>query len=160
VGNVLSVPILILAAAVQSTIAPQIQLLGGRPDLVLLLVVLWSLHASLEESVTWAFVGGVLQDLLSASPTGTSAVGMILLVFVIDWIKQQVYSIGFLLRIGLVLGATVVQQIVIIVILLVLGFRITLFDMAYVLFPTLIYNLVFMWPTYWFVRGIQRRLGV
>lgn len=159
-GAILSLPILALAATLQSTVAAQIQILGGRPDLVFLLVLAWSIHARLEESVTWAFVGGVMQDLLSATPLGTSSLGMVLLVFGVDLLKQQVYRVGLLMLGGLVIGGTLLQQLVHVAVLLVAGYRITLIDIAYVVFPTMLYNLVFIWPLYWFVRRAQRRIGV
>lgn len=155
----ISIPILALAAVLQSTIAPQIQILGGRPDLVFLLVLSWSIRGTLDESVLWAFVGGIAQDLLSAAPTGTSVLGMVLLVFVVDLLKQQVYSIGLTSVLTLTFAGTILQQFTHAAVLLVMGYKVSFFDLVYVLFPTLIYNLVLILPAYWFIRRIQRRLG-
>jgi rod shape-determining protein MreD len=157
-GSFLSVPILVLAAAVQSTFAPQIQILGGRPDLVFLLVFSWSVNAKLDESVTWAFVGGIAQDLLSALPTGTSTLGMIPVVFFIGSLNRQLYNVGLVLLIGLVIVGTLIKEFVQIGVLLLTGHSVGLVEIGYVVFPTILYNLVFIWPIYWFVRRVQRRL--
>lgn len=158
-GVFLGLPILALAAVAQSTFAPQIQLLGGRPDLVFLLVLCWSINTSLDSAVAWAMIGGILQDLLSGLPTGTSALGMVPLVFGINNLSHQVYRVGFVLLVGLVIVGTVFKQFVELVILLLMGRSLSLIEIGYVVFPTLFYNLVFVWPIYWFVRRIQRRLG-
>ncbi len=64
------IPILLLAAVVQSTWLEGIHLVGGRPDLVLLLAVTWSIIRGAEEGALWGFVGGVFCDLLSGSGLG------------------------------------------------------------------------------------------
>ena len=63
-GNFLSIPLLGVAAALQASLMPQIRLLGGEPDLVFLLVIAWAINRELEDGVIWAFVGGILLDLL------------------------------------------------------------------------------------------------
>ena len=116
-GSSLSLPILALAAVLQASIIPQFSILGGRPDLVFLLVISWALNAPLEQGIIWAFVGGILQDLMSAAPTGTSVVGMVLIVFILDIFRQQVYRVGVLTILWVTLVGTVVQQILVIVVL-------------------------------------------
>ncbi len=156
--NWLSLPILALAAMAQTTFMPQIRILGGAPDLVFLLVLAWSINAPLETGVAWAFAGGLLQDLLSASPTGASAVGMILMVFGISQINRQVYGIGLAVLVGLVLVGTLLQQVMLMIILALSGFTIyPIENFTYVVVPTMAYNLVFIFPIYWIVRRVQKR---
>jgi rod shape-determining protein MreD len=157
-SNWLSLPILLIAALMQATFMPQIRILGGAPDLVFLLVLSWAIRAPLETGVTWAFVGGILQDLLSAAPTGTSVPGLILMVFAIHQLSKQVYGIGLAALVGLVIFGTIVQQVGIMVILSMVGFNVSLFDnFTWVVLPTAAYNLIALWPIYWFARRIQRR---
>jgi rod shape-determining protein MreD len=157
-GTYWGIPLIAIAVILQATVMPQIRILGGQPDLVFLLVLSWSINGRLEQSVTWALVGGIAQDLMSAAPTGASALGMILMVFGIEIIKQQVYRIGFLLIIGLVIAGTVLQKVVFMIVAALSGFTIYPLDsFAYVILPTIAYNLVFIGPVYWVVRRIQRR---
>lgn len=157
-GNYLSLPILALIAVIQSTFTPQIRLLGGGPDLVFLFVLTWSLNAPLEGGVVWALVGGILQDLLSAAATGTSAVGMILTVFIANQLSSQFNRVGLIVIAGLVLAGTLIQQFSISIILFFSGAQIDLSsDFSYIILPTVAYNLALVWPIYWLVRRIQRR---
>ena len=64
------IPILLLAAVLQSSWVDGIRILGGRPDLVLLLVVTWSIIRGPDEGALWGFVGGIFCDLLSGSGLG------------------------------------------------------------------------------------------
>ena len=64
------IPILLIAAVVQSAWLEGVQIMGGRPDLVLLLVVTWSVIRGAREGVVWGFVGGICCDLLSGGSFG------------------------------------------------------------------------------------------
>src|ERR1044071_9358306 len=122
-GNFLSLPIMMLAAALQVTVMPQISFLGGRPDLVLLVVVSGALNSTLEQAVLWAFVGGICRDLLSAAPIGTSIIGLILIIFAIHAIREQLFSVGIFTLIWVSLVGTVIQEFTILIVLLVSGFQ-------------------------------------
>jgi rod shape-determining protein MreD len=157
-GTYWGIPLIVIAVILQATVMPQIRILGGQPDLIFLLVLSWSINGRLEQSVTWAFAGGIAQDLMSASPTGASTLGLVLLLFGIEGVKQQVYRIGFMLILGLVIVGTVVQKIVFMVVASFSGFTIyPIENFTYVILPTIAYNLVFIGPIYWVVRRIQRR---
>ena len=64
------VPILLAAAVLQSVWVEGIQILGGRPDLTLLLVVTWAIIRGANEGAVWGFVGGIFCDLLSGGAFG------------------------------------------------------------------------------------------
>lgn len=156
----ISIPILALAAVLQATLIPQIRILGGEPDLALLCVIAWAVNGRLETSVTWALVGGITSDLMSAAPTGASAVGLVLLVFLIDYLKRQLFGVSFLVVLGLVVLGTAIHAYVFMVILALVGFRVTpVQSTLYVIAPSIVYNLVFIAPVYWFIRRLQRRVG-
>lgn len=159
-GNYLGLPVLIIAAALQVSFTPQIRILGGAPDLVFLIVLAWAINARLEEGVTWAFVGGITRDLLTGAPTGASVLGMLLVVFALDRLRQQVFGIGLVTLAGLVVGGTLVQQAAYMFVNVLVGYRVYPVEMlTYVVFPTVAYNLVFIWPVYWFVRRFLRPSG-
>ncbi len=64
------IPILMIAAVLQSVWLEDLHILGGRPDLVLLLVVTWAIIRGANDGVMWGFVGGLCCDLLSGGVFG------------------------------------------------------------------------------------------
>lgn len=64
------IPILLIAAVLQSAWLEELRVLGGRPDLVLLLTVTWSIIRGSNEGALWGFVGGIFYDVLSGSVFG------------------------------------------------------------------------------------------
>lgn len=159
-GNYFSIFLLALAAALQASVIPQFRVLGGEPDLVFLVVLCWSVNRPLEDGVLWAFVGGIMHNLLSAAPLGASSMSLIVLVFTLDAIRRRVYRIGLPLLVLLVILGSLFHQIALMLILTLVGFEMRWLDnFSYVIAPTVAYNLIFMWPIYWMIRWIQRRLA-
>jgi rod shape-determining protein MreD len=159
-GNFLSLPLLAVAAALQATLVPQIRLLGGGPDLVFLVVLAWAINADLQQAILWAFVGGICQDLLSAAPLGTSVLGLLVLIFGISGLGRQFTSIGFLLIIGAVLFGTLANHVVTLLALAVSGYAVDwALSLSYITAPTILYNLLVIWPVYGVIRLIQRRVA-
>lgn len=158
-GYYLSLPVLALAAALQSTLIPQLRIADGQPDLVLLLVLSWSFRARLEEGLTWAFIGGLLQDLLSLTPLGTSSLTLIVISYSAHTIGQQLYSLNPLAIIILGMFSTLAKYSVSVLLFVLIGLRPDLLSsIRYVLMPTLLYNLLLLLPIYGLVRFIQVRL--
>ena len=58
----------VLVALVELSVAPYVEIAGLKPDLVLIAVVVIASFAGLERAMVWAFVGGLMLDLLSAGP--------------------------------------------------------------------------------------------
>lgn len=173
-GRYLSLPILGFAAALSSSIIPQIigfviALLGGiipfldntrgQLSLVMLLVVAWSIRSDLEGSFAWALVGGIAMDLLSIIPVGVSSIALLLIVFVVNSIAQQIYRVNVLMILAITIVATLFMQFYTYLALVIMGNSYTLLALIrLILIPTLIYNLILILPIYGFVRLIQRRL--
>jgi rod shape-determining protein MreD len=152
-GNYFGVPLLILAALLQVTVIPQINILGGEPNLVMLLVITYAIQAPLEQGVAWAFVGGILQDLLTSLPLGATTLALLIVVFVIDRLRGQLVRLGFFSIIGVTILATVLLQVIALTLTILAGYNIRLFEMiTYNIVPSIAYNLVFVFPTYWLMR--------
>lgn len=159
-SNWVSLPVMILAAILQSTFMPQIRVLNGTPDLIFLLVLSWSVNSTLETGVTWAFVGGIARDLMSATPLGTSTLGLLLIVFALNQLRGQVYGVGFTLFVAFVIAGTFVQQLTVLLVMAATGYTVSPVDaFTSMILPTVAYNLLFVGPIYWFVRRLQKRVG-
>lgn len=160
-GSTLSLPILLLAVVLQTTLVPQVRLWDGGPDLIFLCVLAWSVHAPLEEGVTWALVGGIMQDLMSVAPVGMSSFGLIIVVFTVNNLARRVHGVGVILLLGLTLAGTFFQQMLVWIWLAIWGFRMDLLDdFGFVIVPTIIYNAALILPVYVVLRFVQRRTAV
>ncbi len=62
-----------VAALVQATVLPFAAEGGGGLDLVLVIAVVWTMALGLEGGLVWAFLGGLVIDVLLMRPLGLTA---------------------------------------------------------------------------------------
>jgi rod shape-determining protein MreD len=70
----------IAAALLEVTILPEFRVGGLQPDLVLIAAVVWTFVAGFEGALVWAFVGGLMLDVLTGRPLGSTAFVLLLCV--------------------------------------------------------------------------------
>ncbi len=173
-GRYLSIAVLGLAAALSASFVPQfiafvVALLSnftpvlnesrGHPSLVMLLVICWSLRSSLAEGFVWALVGGIMLDLLSILPIGTSSAALVMIVFVVNGVAQQLLRLRSVFLLAITAIATVFLTAYTIIALFLLGYSYDIPSLIrLMLLPTMISNLVAVLPLYAIVRIAQRRL--
>ncbi len=64
-------------ALIQTTLLARIKLWGARPDLMLLVVLVWAVVRGTDEGLMWGFIGGLLIDLLSGGPLAATALALL-----------------------------------------------------------------------------------
>jgi rod shape-determining protein MreD len=64
-------------ALVQTVLLAQVDWWGARPDLMLLVVLVWSVVRGMEEGMVWGFIGGLVIDLFSGGPLGTTVLALL-----------------------------------------------------------------------------------
>ncbi len=64
-------------ALIQTTLLARVDVLGGRPNLMLLVVLVWVVVRGIDEGLIWAFVGGIILDLLSGGPLASMALALL-----------------------------------------------------------------------------------
>ena len=74
-----------VAALIQTSILPFTATQGSGLDLVLILAIVWTMTVNLEGGLVWAFLGGVIIDILVMRPLGLSAF-VLLLAVGIAWV--------------------------------------------------------------------------
>jgi rod shape-determining protein MreD len=157
-GYYIALPLILIVTALQSSIVPLMRWYSGQPNFVLLMVIVWAAYVSFEEGLFWAFVAGIAQDLMSVQPLGTSIIPLVIMVFVVTTVRDQLYNLNILLILIFVLSGTLLQQVVSFVMLSQIGLGGGLVTIVrFVTIPTLLYNLAFALPIFWVMGWIARR---
>ncbi len=70
----------VLAAILETSVLPELKLAGSSVDLVFLLMVVTAMIVGVEEALVWAFLGGLMLDLLAAGgrPIGATTLTLLL----------------------------------------------------------------------------------
>ena len=106
VPRVIFALILGAAALTQATLLPLVRVLGIKPHLVLVLLLLWGATREPREGLAWAFGAGIFLDLLTLSPLGFNALGLLPAVL-IGWAsRNHFFQSGLFFPLVMTLGAT------------------------------------------------------
>jgi len=81
----------VVTALLQLTLVPYLQVGGAQPDLILVFAVTMTVAGDLESGLVWAFVGGLMIDVLAPRPLGMTAFALLI-------------SVGIASLLGRVLG--------------------------------------------------------
>ncbi len=73
----LTLPLLTGVALIQTTLLARVSVLGAQPDLMLLVVLAWTVMRGADEGLGWAFIGGIMLDVLSGGPLASTALALI-----------------------------------------------------------------------------------
>ncbi|MDR5684106.1 MAG: rod shape-determining protein MreD [Armatimonadota bacterium] len=97
---------LVVATLIESTWTARLALLGGRPDLVLVLVVALALHRGPELGAAVGLAGGLLQDLVGGQSLGLMAGPKLVVGFLLGLMTRTLYVENVLTPVALLAAAT------------------------------------------------------
>ena len=113
--------VLLLAAVLQVTLAPRLEVAGAFPNLVLLLVAGWTLVRGAGAGIRWAIAGGLLLDLVAPGPLGVHALALAAGAYATGFLQRSFEADPVLLPVLSGVLATVVYNLVLLGILQLLG---------------------------------------
>jgi rod shape-determining protein MreD len=86
------VAILITAVLLQSTVFSQVRLLGAKPELMYLVVIVLAIIEGPAEAAVVGFAGGMFQDFFLNQPKGITALTLTLLGYTVGLARQFIVS--------------------------------------------------------------------
>ena len=141
----------------QLAIFSQLSLLSGTADILLLVLVTWSIQARDRSIWVWALIGGVLVSLVSAIPAGAPIWIYLIIVGLIRLFNQRTLEVPILwMLIATILG-TFIQQLIEVVVLFLAGTPLPLNEsLILVVLPSALLNLFFALPVYALITDLTR----
>ncbi len=105
-GVYLMIAVLGLGVLVQATLLARFRLEGAAANLLLTIIVCWSLVRGQFEGMVWGFSAGLLLDLVAGLPLGTSSLALMAVCPLANLGKRSVFPGTLTLPVLLVLLAT------------------------------------------------------
>lgn len=151
----------LIAALLEATALAELPILGAQADLVLTLAIVATMVLSAEDGFVWAFVGGLMLDMLiPARPIGATTLTLML---VVGLAAVLAHFIGRGHRLAAVLAVFaltwVFHAVLIGVLVLSEGLALSVFEPRLVFFAAVI-NLVVAVPAALIMGAVGRRLAV
>jgi rod shape-determining protein MreD len=131
-----------VAALLEVTVVPHLGVNGAHPHLVLVLGVIWTVAAGVESGLVWAFVGGLVLDVLAPRPLGATAFTLLVALGGASVVAGGLSRIRPLAPILLVPAFSLVSSMVLLVVLGALRTPIAATDPIAALAPGIVYDTV------------------
>lgn len=152
-------PALLFAAALlQSSLFPALGLIAVRPDLVLIMVVVWAVLRGVNEALPWGFIGGVMLDLLSGGPFGTAMLVLVIVAFCSSVGEISLFRSSLMLPMLTVFWATILYNAIFLFLLRTHHYPVDwLGTLRQVVVPNAMLNAAVCPLVYWVLSRIERR---
>jgi rod shape-determining protein MreD len=155
-----SILLLIGVALIQSTVMPHLTLWGVKPDLMLLVIISWSLLRGAREGVIWGFIGGLCLDLFSGAPFGLSALALLIVSFFSGLGEATVFRTHVILPLATVFFSSLIYDFIFLLVLKTLGWPVVWLDsFVRLVLPASLLNVLLIPPVYLAMRWLHRKTG-
>ncbi len=145
-------------ATLQTSVLPTYSLGGVVPDLMLLVVVSWSVLRGSRAALPLALGGGLLLDLLSGGPFGAATISLTVSSLVTGLEQLNLFRDSLWLPLLAAVLATVLYNMVYLMILAAFGRTLQwLPTLQQVILPEMALNIAVMYPVFWSMRWLHRR---
>ncbi len=104
--------LLFVTALVQATVLPRVNPTSVSPDLILVMLFLWSSSHGIRESLGWVFFTGILIDVLTLDAFGTNGLSLLIVVLLSGSGGRRFFQFNLVVPIVMVFVATVVHGVV------------------------------------------------
>ena len=156
---IVGIPLLAFMALIQSTMLSHFRFLAGRPDLILLVVIGWGLAGRTNESLVFAFFGGLFLDFFSVLPFGTNAIALVIVAFLVSLYQGRIWEANILIPLGITLVGSLVYHSIILLVLFLSGRQVDLtFALGRVILPSTFLNVVLAIPVSQALSWLVKRL--
>lgn len=157
IANLMVLPVGVVALLIQLGILGNIRLLRGMTDLILLVIIAWSIQERVQNAWVWAIVLGGAVSFISATPLPLYLLGYLLVVGLIRFYHRRLQQIPLLAMLLVTFVGTVIMQMLILITLQIMGYGIGYFEsMGQVILPSVLLNIFFALPVFILMRDISR----
>jgi rod shape-determining protein MreD len=154
--NIIAIPVLGLAAILQSAIISQFPLLGGTADLVLVLVAAWALQEGVTTGFQWAFLASVLVSLVSSLPWVIHFACYTGIVLLAMGLQRRVWQVPLLAMLSITFFGTLILHVLTMGYLNLSGATVPLADsLGLITLPSVLLNMLIAIPVF----GLSRDLA-
>lgn len=156
----LVVPLLATVAILQSSIVSHFRIWGVFADLPLLVVVSWGLLRGSREGLVWGFIAGLTVDLFSGAPFGAATFGLMAVGFLSGLGQSTVFRSQVLLPLITVLLATIVYDMLFLLVVWISGYPVTWLDSLFrLILPSAVLNTALTPVIFVIMRWLNTRFG-
>ncbi len=144
--------LLLLTALVQTLVMPAFPIFGVTPNLVLVLLVAWTVVRGRQEAMVVIPIGGLWLSLLGSQPVGVALLAAVPVLLLAELGAFNPTLSKLLLALAVAFASSLIYEAVLLVALRLEGDSVGwLLAIVHVVIPTTAVNVLFTLPLYWLV---------
>jgi rod shape-determining protein MreD len=152
---ILAVPVLGIALMLQTGIVSRINLLSGNADLIMAILVAWSLQERVKTSWYWAIIAGLLVGFVSGLPWFIPLTGYLLVVGVGRIMQRRVWQAPLLATFVVIFIGTVIMSLITIGYLILVGGSFSLVEaFSIIVLPSTLLNILVAMPVFYLMKDL------
>jgi rod shape-determining protein MreD len=132
-------------AVIQSSLLSQFSLVGARFNLILLVVISWSLLRGAREGIVWGFIGGLALDFLSGATLGNCAFTLTLVAYFASLGQFTIYRTSPVFPSVIALTTSIIHDCVFLAVFYMTGHAVAWYDtLLQIAMPTALLSALLM----------------
>ncbi len=149
--------IVILNLILQSTVFQWFKIYGVLPNTALILVICFAVYSGRNKGATIGFFVGILHDIILGRIIGLNALVFMIIGYLVGLMDQKIFKENLLIPFILTGVATVFYEIINLLLIFLLGYRIELFNIfKKMLIVAVLYNCILSPIIYFYVSKLFR----
>ena len=155
----LGIPIMLFAAMLQSSLVSHFTLLSGVADLVLVVIVAWTIDERVKYAWVWAALGALFVSLFSALPFYVYILSYGLVAWISYYFHRRIWQAPLLIMLGVTLLGTIIEQVLSMLVLQFNGTSLS-FSTGFtrITLPSILLNLLVAFPVYAIVHYLAGKV--
>lgn len=151
--------ILLVAATLLQVVALPILSSQVRPDLVLLVVVMWALVGGPVQGGIIGVLGGLVVDLFSGRFVGMGILTKAVIGILVGWLEPRFFKDNVIVPVSFAVGATLGEQLLYWLLLSAFGWGLPFDHVLFrIIVPTVLFDAVLAYPVFLLVQEIEKFL--
>jgi hypothetical protein len=152
----IGIPIMFFAAILQSSLVSNLTLLSGTADLVLVIIIAWTIDERVKNAWIWAAIGALFISLYSSLPFFVYILSYGLVTWISLLFHRKIWQAPLLIMLGVTLVGTIIEHGLSMLVLQLNGTPLSFYTgFTRITLPSVLLNLLVALPIY----GIFRYLA-
>jgi len=152
---IMAIPVLGVALMIQTGIISRINLLSGSADLILAILVTWSIQERVKTAWYWAVIAGLMVGYISGLPWFIPMAGYLLVVGAGRLLHRRVWQAVLLETFVVIFIGTFGTQLLAFAYLILLGGSFQFGDViSLIILPSTLLNLLLVIPVYYLIKDL------
>lgn len=156
-SKVFKVLTLLMVFVLQSTLLGFIEIKGVKPDLLLIVVALFSIFDGSFEGSIYGLIGGILQDIFFGHAIGFNTFIYMIIGFILGELSKNLFKEKYITAMSMVLLATSIKYIVYILVMIIINNFTSFTPILYVILFEMIYNSVVSYIVYRLIIKFEKK---